>query len=149
MNIRYPILSFMLAVMVALLTLTMTAMSAPKLKTDLLSTKHMAGNSIAIPIYVQVVNVPDPVVQLFELEQNFPNPFNASTEIRYSLQSPVHARLDIFNVLGNRIQTLVNENQAAGKYSYLWSRPDLSSGVFYYRLHAGSFVKTRRMILVK
>ena len=149
MKIRLPIISFTLAAMVAPLTMTMAAMAAPNLKADLLSAKRVAGNSIAIPIYVQVVNSPDPVVQRFELEQNYPNPFNASTEIRYSLLTPAHARLDIYNVLGNRIQTLVNEDQPPGHYSYLWSRSELSSGVFYYSLRAGSFFKTRRMILIK
>lgn len=94
----------------------------------------------------------DPVSQLpvdFRLEQNYPNPFNPSTKI--SWQSPVsgHQTLKVYDVLGNEVATLVNEFTNAGNYKIDFNASALSSGVYFYKLQAGSFIQTKKMILIK
>lgn len=85
----------------------------------------------------------------FFLQQNYPNPFNPSTVI--SWQSPVgsHQTLKIYDVLGNEIVTLVNEFKSAGSYKVNFNADGLSSGIYFYRLRAGSFVETKKMLLLK
>jgi len=88
------------------------------------------------------------------LYENFPNPFNPITNIKYSLEEEEHTKLLIYNSLGQVIKTLVNEPQTAGIHTVQWdSRDDngqkVSSGLYIYRLEAGSFVKTRRMMLIE
>lgn len=88
----------------------------------------------------------------FNLSQNYPNPFNPSTKI--SWQSPVgsHTTLKIYDVLGNEVATLVDEYKNAGSYEVEFNvghTSSLSSGVYFYRLQAGSFVQTKKMILAK
>jgi len=85
----------------------------------------------------------------FTLLQNYPNPFNPSTKI--SWQSPVGSwqTLKIFDVLGNEVATLVDEYKPAGSYEVEWNASELPSGVYFYQLRAGSFVETKKMILMK
>jgi hypothetical protein len=125
--------------------------AAPATKTRVRTSGKQTTHSVTnLAVQVQVVAAPDPKVPLeFALMQNYPNPFNASTRIGYTLPKRVHARLDIFNVLGKRVDTLVDEEQDAGDYSYNWSRQDLASGVFFFRLQAGSYSLTRVMQLVR
>ena len=85
----------------------------------------------------------------FELSLNYPNPFNPSTKI--SWQSPVRSwqTLTVYDVLGNEIATLVNEEKPAGSYEVNFNASRLSSGIYFYKLQAGSFVETKKMILLK
>ena len=90
----------------------------------------------------------------FELFQNYPNPFNPETNIKYSINSRQLVTLKVYNVLGGEVATLVNEEKPAGKYEIEFkvgqdSSPDIASGVYFYRLNAGSFMKTRKMIILK
>ncbi len=87
----------------------------------------------------------------FALYQNYPNPFNPSTVITYQLPQSADVQLEVFDVTGRKVTTLVRERQVAGTYSYPFSalRFSLSSGVYFYRLQAGSFVETKKMVLVK
>ncbi|MEJ2615268.1 MAG: T9SS type A sorting domain-containing protein [Ignavibacteriaceae bacterium] len=85
----------------------------------------------------------------FKLEQNYPNPFNPTTSIKYSIASRQFVELKIFNVLGQEIQTLINEEKSAGSYQIEFNAADLSSGVYFYRIHAGSFNQVRKMLLIK
>jgi hypothetical protein len=85
----------------------------------------------------------------FVLEQNYPNPFNPITKIKYSIPQSSKVLFKIFDVLGNQIATLVNEEKLAGVYELNWNASDLPSGVYFYRLHAGSFLHTSKMILLK
>lgn len=96
----------------------------------------------------------DEVPGTFALEANYPNPFNPSTVIRYQLPQAVQVRIDVFNVLGQRVRTLVAAEQAAGRYEVVWNGLDegqqpTASGVYLYRMQAGSFIETRTMLLVK
>ena len=86
---------------------------------------------------------------LYALEQNYPNPFNPSTKIRYSVPQSSNVMLKIFDILGNEIETLVNEEKPVGTYELTWYAKNLPSGVYFYRLQAGSFVETKKMLLLK
>lgn len=83
------------------------------------------------------------------LEQNYPNPFNPVTSIQYSVSSTQFVLLKIYDVLGNEIETLVNEEKTAGSYKVDWNASDLSSGVYLYRVILGGSNLFRKMILVK
>jgi hypothetical protein len=89
----------------------------------------------------------------FALYQNYPNPFNPTTTIKYSIavrancNSPV--QIKIFDVLGNEIATLVNEEKPAGSYKVTWNAENYASGVYYYQLKAGEFTSTKKLLLLK
>jgi hypothetical protein len=85
----------------------------------------------------------------FVLEQNFPNPFNPSTTIKYSLPSESDVTLTVFDVSGSVIETLVNQWQTAGNYKINFDASHLSSGIYYYRLSAGSFSQAKKLIFLK
>jgi hypothetical protein len=85
----------------------------------------------------------------FALEQNYPNPFNPSTKIKYSIPQSSNVVIKVFDILGNEIETLVNEEKPAGTYEITWNATNLPSGVYFYQLKAGDFVQTNKMILLK
>lgn len=85
----------------------------------------------------------------FTLYQNYPNPFNPSTNIKYEVPSITNVKLEIFDVLGKSIRTLVNQEKPAGRYELLFDGSSLSSGLYYYRIIAGDFVQTKKMMLIK
>jgi hypothetical protein len=85
----------------------------------------------------------------FILEQNYPNPFNPSTKVRYSVPNSSQVTLKIFNTLGEEIAILINEEKPAGTYELTWNAENLPSGIYFYRIQAGSFVQTKKMILMK
>ena len=92
--------------------------------------------------------------QGFSLDPNYPNPFNPSTLIRFSLPKPGEAGLSIYNLLGQRVATLVSGQREAGTYTLQWDGRDeqgrdLASGIYFYRLHAGTQVETRKMLLLR
>jgi len=83
------------------------------------------------------------------LEQNYPNPFNPVTSISYQVPGPSNVTLRVFDILGNEVFTLVNEIQIAGSYTVNFNAAQLSSGIYIYQLVAGSFIQTKKMILLK
>ncbi|MFW9930794.1 MAG: T9SS type A sorting domain-containing protein [Candidatus Thorarchaeota archaeon] len=85
----------------------------------------------------------------FKLEQNYPNPFNPTTQITYSIPVESHVILKVYNVLGNEITTLVDEEKPAGEYSIKFNASDLSSGVYIYRLQTDYSIITKKMTLLK
>ncbi|MFA6455418.1 MAG: right-handed parallel beta-helix repeat-containing protein [Bacteroidota bacterium] len=85
----------------------------------------------------------------FGLSQNFPNPFNPSTTIRYALPSSANVKLVIYDLLGREIATLVNEEQSAGWKEVQWNAMNVSSGIYFYKLTAGTFIETKKMLMVK
>ena len=96
----------------------------------------------------------DEVPSTFKLYQNYPNPFNPSTTIKYAVPKNVKVTLKIYDLLGREIATLVNDVKSPGVYSVKWngktmSGQQVSSGVYFYRLEAGNFVKVNKMILLK
>jgi hypothetical protein len=85
----------------------------------------------------------------FSLEQNYPNPFNPSTTIKYSVPQSAQVQIKVFDVLGNEIETLLNEEKQTGVYKLTWNAEQLPSGVYFYTLKAGPFTQTKKMILMK
>lgn len=85
----------------------------------------------------------------FVLFDNYPNPFNPTTTIQYGLPHPCHITLGIYNMLGQQIADLVDEKQAAGMYSVVWDASNVNSGVYFFRIQAGTWQKVKRMILMK
>ncbi|MFZ0390677.1 MAG: carboxypeptidase regulatory-like domain-containing protein, partial [Calditrichia bacterium] len=111
-----------------------------------------------IPVSMHVVstgmNDPEALPTVFALSQNFPNPFNPTTTIKYQLPQAVDVRLEIYNVLGQKVRTLVNNRMDVGRYEVTWDGQNdlgqkVGSGLYIYRIQAGDFVKTQKMILMK
>jgi hypothetical protein len=85
----------------------------------------------------------------FSLNQNYPNPFNPTTTIQFSLPQNSYITLEVFNTLGEGVGVLASEELSAGSYNYSWDAYNLTSGVYFYQLNAGSFVETKKMLLMK
>jgi hypothetical protein len=85
----------------------------------------------------------------FTLSQNYPNPFNPSTEIQYSIPQSGIVTLKVYNILGQEVATLVNQEQKAGNYNIIFNAAKLSSGVYFYRIKSGDFSLTKKMSLLK
>ncbi|MGD1008486.1 MAG: T9SS type A sorting domain-containing protein [Ignavibacteriaceae bacterium] len=101
------------------------------------------------------VGGPTPVKQVsqqpnnFILEQNYPNPFNPTTEIKYSIANTGFVILEVYDVVGNKIGTLINQMQSPGKYSAVFSAGNLPSGIYFYQLKVGNLTETKKMLLLK
>ena len=85
----------------------------------------------------------------YNLAQNYPNPFNPTTIINFSIPKTSLVTIKVYDVLGNEVATLVNEEKVQGVYSVTFDASRLASGVYYYQLHAGEYVQTKKMILIK
>jgi hypothetical protein len=102
-----------------------------------------------IALQVILASVERPIAHRFELAPNFPNPFNPSTLIQYSLERPERVELEIFSVLGERVALLVDEVQQAGPHTVTWNGATSPSGSYFCRLRTPTGVATRRMLLVR
>jgi hypothetical protein len=90
----------------------------------------------------------------YELRQNYPNPFNPNTVVEFALPQMSEVKIEIYNILGQTVRNLVNEKLPAGVYQVAWDGTDLhgsqvATGIYYYRIHAGDFIDTRKMLLLK
>ena len=88
------------------------------------------------------------------LFQNYPNPFNPTTKIRYTIPSVgtslmKFVQLKVYDVLGNEVATLVNEEKPAGSYELTWNAGNLSSDIYFYRIQTGNFIETKKMLLLR
>jgi hypothetical protein len=99
------------------------------------------------PLIVNKVNSMTPTE--FKLDQNYPNPFNPSTVISYQLPVTGNVTMKVYNILGKEVATLVNEIKQAGTYEVKFDASNLSSGIYFYRLQAGNYNETRKLILLK
>jgi len=117
--------------------------------------RKTSGNSFrfkvqVIPETAVSIHEPEKLPEDYVLEQNYPNPFNPSTVIRYQLPDAGEVRLEVFDVLGQQVATLLNsENKQAGTHSVIFDAAGLTSGIYFYRLTAGNITKTRTLMLIK
>lgn len=99
--------------------------------------------------YSNIVEVNVKVPNKFELSQNYPNPFNPTTTISYEIAKETIVSLKVYDVIGNEIATLVNETKPAGSYQVVFDAANLSNGVYFYKIQAGNFNATKKLILMK
>ena len=104
---------------------------------------YSGGEPVNIPL------ISSEIPTSFSLYQNYPNPFNPITKIRFSIPSQSDLSLAVYDILGRKIETLFSGNQPSGTYEFKWDASRFSSGVYFYRLEAGNFVQTRKMLLIK
>ncbi len=95
------------------------------------------------------INNSSPIFSSFFLAPNYPNPFNASTMIEYGLPEPGPVKVEIFDILGRKIQTLIDETQSAGYHRVIWNGEDSPSGTYFYRIQAGEKSQTKKCLLLK
>jgi hypothetical protein len=103
------------------------------------------GDTTSVGIFDNIPSLPGQ----FILRQNFPNPFNAQTTIRFTLSEARNVQLTVYNLLGRQIQILVDEDRTAGSHTVTFDASGHASGVYFYRLQAGKTVETKRMMLLK
>jgi len=110
-----------------------------------------AGNEspLSSPVSVREDGAQPGLPKDFSLSQNYPNPFNLDTEIKYSLPKGCYVRPEVYSILGQKVATLVDGQQKAGYKVVSWDASSFSSGIYFYRLQAGGFVQTRKMILLR
>ena len=106
-------------------------------------------DTIVVSNVTGISDLPSALPDRFEMAQNYPNPFNAETAIEYALPSDSHVRIDIYNLLGQNIETLVDDTRPAGYHQVVWNASDVPTGVYFYRIVAGNYMQTRKMLLVK
>lgn len=127
----------------------------PTPRTDTVTvTVSNVKNSVSRTWYVEVVDDPtsveeDGIPTTYALDQNYPNPFNPATKIKYSIPQQSFVSIKVYDILGNQISTLVNENKSPGFYEADWNAESISSGIYFYTIKAGSFVETKKMMLIK
>ncbi len=104
-----------------------------------------------VPIEISSVGIKDEsqFVKEFQLEQNFPNPFNYITNIQFSLTEPGFTRLTVYDLLGNEIIVLLNEQKQAGRYQLTFEAEQLNSGIYFYKLTSGHYSEVRKLVLLK
>ena len=89
------------------------------------------------------------IPESFDLYQNYPNPFNPNTTIKYSIAKEGYTKITVYDIIGSKVAVLVDEDKPAGSYSVQFNANNLPSGVYFYRIQAGSFIETKKMILLK
>jgi hypothetical protein len=111
------------------------------------------NSSLAIPTFIDfplgIGNEMNNLPLQFSLHQNYPNPFNPVTSIQYVVGSLQFVTLKVYDVLGNELATLVNEEKPAGEYEVEFDGTNLSSGIYFYRIRAGSYTETKKMVLLR
>ena len=109
------------------------------------------GNLLEIFLVEVMISMDDQASTLPEYISfaNYPNPFNSSTTIEYGLPEAAHVNIEIYDLLGRKVETLMNEEQEAGTYQIVWDAGDRSSGVYFYRITSGGFTEAKRMVLLK
>ena len=105
--------------------------------------RFVAKNEYSDEIEVEIIPIE------FTLYQNYPNPFNSSTNIKYSVPENGFVKLSVYNLVGEEVSVLVNETVDAGFYEIEFNANALPSGIYFYRLRAGEYINTKKMILMK
>jgi len=98
---------------------------------------------------IDIADNNNPIPSEFRLNGNYPNPFNGNTVIEYDLAIASDVKLDIFDILGRQVETIINEIQPAGRYQIAWNAGKRPSGYYFYQLRAGQYSATGRMVLLR
>ena len=106
---------------------------------------HTTNGGVSLVEEQEIYEIPT----TYQLSNNFPNPFNPLTKIKYSIPQSSNVVIKVFDVLGNEIETLVNEEKQNGTYELTWYAENLPSGIYFYQLKTNEFVETKKMILLK
>lgn len=111
------------------------------------------GDASSFPAVTDINNIADLQIE-YKLNTNYPNPFNPSTNISFSIAKNSNVVLEIYNSIGEKVTTLVDQNYSVGSYSVVWNAKDdfgnkVNSGIYIYRLVSNDFVETKRMVLLK
>jgi hypothetical protein len=121
--------------------------------TVFLETNDPTTPSVTVPVSMEVqptgINQGNNLPVEFSLSQNYPNPFNAQTTIKYSLPKASDITIDIFDILGRSIIRLNEGKKEPGTYEIIWDATAFSSGIYFYKLNAGNYHETKRMLLLK
>jgi hypothetical protein len=112
-------------------------------------TSRVSGNGLQKPSLASTTEQASELPREFTLSQNYPNPFNPTTIIRYGLPIDAHVTMKLYDVLGREVLTLVDEQAKAGYYYATLDASKYSTGVYFYRIHAGQFSQTKKLILVR
>jgi hypothetical protein len=109
-----------------------------------------SGNVIKLHIsLVGIEAVNNEIPNSFVLAQNYPNPFNPATNIKFSVPTAGLVKIAIYDVLGNQVAVIINENLNVGNYKSDFNAYELSSGIYFYKMFSGEFKETKKMILIK
>ena len=100
-------------------------------------------------VVISVKNRGSNLPELYELFQNYPNPFNSNTTIEFEIPQREKVLIEVFNLLGQRVNTLLDTEMERGRHKIDFNAGGLSSGVYFYTLRSGSFVETRKMLLIR
>ena len=106
-------------------------------------------NPNATGIITKVEDNSNIIPSVYKLQQNYPNPFNPSTIIQYAIPSASNVKIEIFTVIGEKVATLVDGFKNVGNYEVSFAASGLPSGMYLYRISAGTFVQTKKMILIR
>ena len=114
------------------------------------STLSSNGPAVLVVDIQGILGTEDDVLPAaYALQQNYPNPFNPATIIRFSVAEKQEASLQIFDITGRLVETLINQHLTPGKYEVTWQAGHLPSGTYFMQMKSGGFVKTRKMVLLK
>lgn len=125
--------------------------SITKLKNKVDELRGLPYDSLAVSSRI-ITSVDDKNESLsleYGLDQNYPNPFNPTTKIEYSIPQESQVKIEIFNLLGQKVATLINAEQNAGRHSVTWDASDVSSSIYFYQITADSYINTKKMILLR
>jgi hypothetical protein len=110
---------------------------------------HFWSDTFTIDVVSAIEKYEDRIPKEFTLYQNHPNPFNPSTKIKYSLPKPETVKIEVYNIIGQKIKTLLNKPMPAGHHEVEFNGQNLSSGVYLYRIEAGAWQDVKKMVLIK
>lgn len=102
-----------------------------------------------VPLWVETEDLNLGAAETYDLAQNFPNPFNPSTNIRFSIPEAGHVKLSVFNVIGQTVELLIDEYKDAGTFNVKYTADNLQSGIYFYKIESNNFTKINKMILLK
>jgi hypothetical protein len=113
----------------------------------------ICGYDEVVVLWNDDISKVEPYIELiplqFKLYLNYPNPFNALTTIRYDLSAPSDVTIDIYDLIGRKVETLCSGLKPAGRHQVTWNAEDCSSGIYFYKIQAGEQIETKKMLLLK